>query len=195
MFHDKINNYYFYSSINSLCNSINMILATNNALFALNKHTQITKLYTYKDIIGQLSGLTIAYFIKNKDTKKEKLIKEGYKVCIFQQSAIIFEMLLRFYPNKYILFTGISNTFKNVSWITLGAINAQLISNISKNSNNEIPEIYTNLSIINTISSSLGMYIGTKLINISKLTIKKQIFIISPILSIGQFYSIRNMIE
>lgn len=184
--------YYVSSFSYSIFNSINMILATNNSLYALNKHKNITKLYTYKDIIGQLSGLSIAYIIKNKETKKEKLIKEGYKVCILQQLSVSFEMVLRFYPTKYILFTGISNTVKNVSWILLGAINAQLIANVSKNSNKEIPEIYTNLSIFNTIGSTVGMYIGTKLINVN---FKKQSIIISPLLFMGQLYNIKNMIN
>lgn len=196
----KENKYYFYSFLNTFFNSINNILATNSSLYALSKHKQITKLYIYKDIIGQLSGLLIAYHTKNNNINKHILVKEGYKICTIQQIAIMLELTLRYNPNRYILYTGISNTLKNISWIHLGAINAQLIYNISKQSTSDgkviknIPDIYTNISIINTIGSSLGMYIGTKLINNTKLTIVKQLCILSPSLYLCQLYLMKKII-
>lgn len=182
--------YYLYSSIYSFSNAVNNTIAINNALYALNKNKNITKLYVYKDLIGQLSGLGLAYIMKNDDKDNtKKLLQNGYKVCALQTIANMFEFSLIYYPSKYLIFSGISNTLKNVTWITLGGINAQLIANIAKKNDDEISNIYTNISIINTLSGSLGMYLGTKISSYPKL---KHIF---PYMAILQFYTINKMIK
>lgn len=164
----------------------------DSSLYALNKNKKnMTKLFVNKDIIGQTSGLLLALYTKNFG---KSVMQKGISGIVFQQIAISSELLLYKYPSRYLLINSFSNVFRNISWISIGAANSSIIANIASESNKEISDIFTNVSVVNTIGSSIGMYIGTKIVQQST----KYSHYLSPILcmlQIGLFYQIATNLK
>lgn len=159
--------YLKWSFLSNTIISIESILSTHSLLSAVgsnNTELEISINYIGKDIFGQLGSLIfIEKFGKKINNDPYKFIK--YNVMPIQQAAIMIECITPLVNNFYFLFLGsIANIGKNISFTGTGAINAIIIQQLSKTSENNIGEIYAKLTIINTFASTLGMGIGLGII-------------------------------
>jgi hypothetical protein len=196
----KIHDYATWSILHTFVNSVDSIISTNSFLskISINTMTQSQSqsfLFTYnyfmKDIFGQLGGL----FIIHKTSKfadKYPLHYGMYSNVVFQ-FAVLLECSLLFIPFKYFIFITIGTTIlKNIAFINFSAINVKCIQCIvEENSQFGIASIYSHISIINTIFSSMGMMTGLILLYYFPNTI----FYILPITSMIRFYSYNKMIK
>jgi hypothetical protein len=148
----------------------------------------MTTHYIGKDIIGQFGGLFYALKTgKKADTDSLKYITKGVSAL---QLSFFIENLSPLITNKLFIlpFLGFSSTLKNISFISIGAVNAK---NLQKLSNNNIGECYSKSASINTISSTLGMICGIGIIHfIPSYTIRTTLIL--PTMSIISIYSLRK---
>jgi len=179
--------YNFFSSINS-------VLGTDSMLFMLHKTSEETRTmnmtynYVGKDIIGQFGGLLLSYYRRKRVDKNP--ISSARKSVLFQQLATGTDLCLRFVGTSWFLpLAGCSNVLKNVSWIGFGAFNNQRLYNFAKNQN--IGELYTIFSISNTLSSSIGMLVGTSILPF--LTFHHHRWILFGTLSCFQYFCFHQM--
>jgi hypothetical protein len=159
----------------------------------------ITANYIGKDIIGQLGGLMYAWKTgKTADTQPLKYITKG--VCVLQASFYI-ENLAPLVTNKLFVlpFLGFSSTLKNISFISIGAVNANNLQKLAtaSPSQNESPstsnigECYSKAASINTLSSTLGMICGIGIIYfIPSYTVRTTVIL--PVMSVISIYSLRK---
>jgi hypothetical protein len=148
----------------------------------------IATTYVGKDIIGQLGGLGYAWRTgKKADEQPMKYVTKG---AVVQQAALFLENSSILISNKLFVlpFLGLSSTLKNVSFISMGAVNAK---NLQKLSSGNIGEFYSKVASINTLSSTLGMITGIGIIHvIPSYTIRT--VAIMPILGVISVYSLRQ---
>jgi hypothetical protein len=148
----------------------------------------IATTYVGKDIIGQLGGLGYAWRTgKKADQQPMKYVTKG---ALIQQGALFLENFSILITNKtFVLpFLGLSSTMKNVSFISMGAVNA---NNLQKLSSGNIGEFYSKVASINTLSSTLGMITGIGIIHmVPSYTVRT--ILIMPLLGIVSIYSLRQ---
>lgn len=193
----KVNNKYLYfigwSSLSNLIMSMENVLGTHSTLSVLGKSsTELTLSANFigKDIIGQIGSLLyINKMGKKVDKDPKKFIKYS---MIIQQSSVFLESVTPLLPTSmFIPIAGFSNIMMNISFTGCGAINAKIIPLLAEDNN--IGEIYSKITIINTISSSIGMGLGLCIIGYIP-EHEKRIFII-PILSILRIYTYNKSIK
>lgn len=156
-----INKYYLYSFSSSFLNGLQMTLSSSLFLQKLNIFDESSiRMYNFfgRDIVGQIGGAFFALkYIKKFNNPTKKIINN---VCLFQSSIIFSESLIYFLPiNLAIPTVFIVNIGKNISWLSLGALNQYNMKKLSFDNDN-LPEIYSKLSIINTFGYSFGMISG-----------------------------------
>jgi Protein of unknown function, DUF647. len=118
--------------------------------------------YIGKDILGQLGGLTVSFLQRKKTDQSPN--KQGIKSVFFQQGAILTELCLNFLPaSSFLMVAGGANVMKNISWIGMGSFTNKILFSLS---DKNVGELYTLLSICNTLSSSGGMLLGTGCISV-----------------------------
>ena len=190
---DKKQKFYFYSFFSTCVGGINSVLSTDASLYALNKNSKITQNYVYKNITGQTIGLGLTLLMKDKIKGNEYTI--ALTSIFLQQLSITLDQKLYKSPHKYLLYKSISGGIKNMSWILLGSVNVKCITKLlEKDKKDDITSIYSELSIINTIGASCGLYVGNHVV--SKLNIKSMKYI-SPILCLTQmgfYYKLLNTV-
>jgi hypothetical protein len=187
----SMNNYLKYLSLNSFFTSISAVIATNSMLNSIvdkpSYTSTMTTTYIGKDIIGQLGG--ILYSLKtgrNADKTPLKYITTGF---ILQQTAFAIENFAPMITNKDIILPllGVSSCLKNISFITIGAVNA---TNLQKISPENIGKFYSQVASFNTLSSSLGMIVGIGILNYEPGLQNKNIFMFLS--GLGSFYYLRK---
>jgi hypothetical protein len=144
--------------------------------------------YVGKDIIGQLGSLAYAWKTgKGADIEPLKYITKGG--IILQTSFFVENCTPLISNNIFIMpFLGFCSLLKNVSFISIGAVNAK---NIQKLSNGNIGEFYSKSASINTMSSTLGMIVGIGIIHmIPSYTIRS--LVVLPTMSMISIYSLRK---
>ncbi len=196
--------YLKWTAINSFSTSVSSVISTNSMLSSITSEgpsysSIITANYIGKDIIGQLGGLMYAWKTgKTADTQPLKYITKG--VCVLQASFYI-ENLAPLVTNKLFVlpFLGFSSTLKNISFISIGAVNAnnlQKLASVSQRatqcaSTSNIGECYSKAASINTLSSTLGMICGIGIIYfIPSYTVRTTVIL--PIMSVISIYSLRK---
>jgi hypothetical protein len=192
----KVNEKYLsfirWSFVSNIIMSIENVLGTHSSLSVLGKSsTELTLSTNFigKDIIGQVGSLLYMNKIgKNADKDPKKFIKYS---MIIQQSAVFLESTTPLLPiQMFIPLAGFSNIMMNISFTSCGAINAKIIPLLAKDN---IGEMYSKLTIINTISSSIGMGLGLCIVGIIP-EHEKRIFIL-PILSILRIYTYNKSVK
>lgn len=143
-----------------MCSSIEISLSTYNMLNLIGVETSILNMsstYIAKDIIGQLGSL---YFMnKISDKVDTSPVSNVNKALILQQLCISIEYMSPIVPSYLLLpILGISNIGQNISFVVIGSINTKVIQQIAIDNN--ICEVYSKLSLLNTLASSVGMTIG-----------------------------------
>lgn len=152
--------YLFWNSLGNFFASIEVSISSDTMLNFLSNtdSTNLSINYVGKDILGQLGSL----YILNKVGKKidEDLRKATKNNIIIQQIAVTLENITAFLSIDYFLpIATISNLLKGVSFMAFGATSAKIINKLSIDKEN-IGEIYSKITIANTLSTSLGMGFG-----------------------------------
>lgn len=184
--------YLKWMALNSFSSSVSSVISTNSMLSSIMNTPSYTSIiatnYVGKDIIGQLGGLTYAWKTgKKADNQPLNYITKG---SIIQQVSFFLENASPLIDNKLFIlpFLGFSSTLKNISFISIGAVNA---NNLQKLSQGHIGEFYSKAASINTISSTLGMIVGITIIHfIPSYTIRS--IVILPAMSAISIYSLRK---
>jgi hypothetical protein len=182
-----------WSFLSNTIVSIENVLSTHNFLTTLNSNSEITNdiktiNYMTKDIIGQLGS--IMYLSKSSnyiDNNPKKFILVSN---LLQQFSYVSLSLTPIYPEFFIPISGVSGVLINISFTFFGAINIKCIEKIS---DNNIGEIYTKLTILNTISSTLGSLIGLYL-NTKINSVEHRITLLY-LLGISRIYTYNKSIE
>ncbi len=188
-----VRKYLTWMAINSWATSTSNVLSTNSMLSSIvgtspSFTSLVTTTYIGKDILGQLGGLVYAWKTgKKADTQPLKYITKGATI---QQFSFYLENASVFIPDKNLVlpFLGFSSTLKNVSFISLGAVNA---NNIQKLAPENIGEFYSKVASINTLSSTVGLLSGIAILHfIPSYTVRTMT--IMPILSLVSILSLRK---
>lgn len=157
---NKYNQFIKWSFISNIVSTIEDSLGTHSMLSSLGSvNNDIIVSYNYigKNMIGQLGGLFFVLKIGNKIDKEPK--KYLIKSVILNQVSIYLDCLIPlFHSNVFLIVAGCSNIFKNIAWVGYGAVNTRIIQKLAEEDN--ISEIYTKISFVNTLASSVGMLIG-----------------------------------
>lgn len=189
------NRYLKWVALNSFTTSIQTVISTNSMLTSIIKTPSYTDViattYIGKDIIGQLFGLCYSL----STSKKADIVPKKYiiKGSILGQIAFLLDNISPLIKNSFYILPilGLSSALKNISFISIGAVNVSTLQKISKNN---IGESYSKVASINTISSTLGMITGICIIHIiPSLTIRT--FFITPILGIISVYSLSRSVQ
>jgi len=185
--HAKYLNFLKWSSFSNLIISIESVLASHSMLssFGVNDNSNLSLNYISKDIVGQMGGLLIMNKISKKiDDEPSKFLKYS---MIFQQTATIAECMTPLFPSSsFIFIASSSNIVKSITFMNFGAINAKVINKLSLDKDN-IAEIYTKMTIINTISTSIGMSIGLGITILFPCHYTRLLFL--PFLGMLRYYS------
>jgi Vitamin B6 photo-protection and homoeostasis len=150
--------------------------------------------YIGKDIIGQVGGLIFAWKTgKKADTEPLKYITQG---GIILQASFFLENCTPFINNKLLIipFLGISSTLKNISFISIGAVNVNNLQKLTlpgREVGGSIGDGYSKAASINCIASTLGLLCGIAVIHfIPSYTIRT--IAILPLMSCISIYSLRK---
>jgi len=187
-----LKSYVKWMSIHNFSSSVSSVISTNSMLGSIINTPSYTSVlavnYVGKDIIGQLGSLAYAWKTgKGADIEPLKYITKGG--IILQTSFFVENCTPLISNNIFIMpFLGFCSLLKNVSFISIGAVNAK---NIQKLSNGNIGEFYSKSASINTMSSTLGMIVGIGIIHmIPSYTIRS--LVVLPTMSMISIYSLRK---
>lgn len=173
--------YIFWSGLSNFTGSMLSTISTESVLSAVSKTETMTNTYIGRDIIGQLAGVSFALLTgKKADSNTVKYLKYG--LCL-QQGGYYLDLSVPLVPtDQTIYWLGLSSSLKNLSFITLGAVNA---NNMRKMDADNIGKVYSILASTNTIASTLGSLCGLYM-----LTKPDYKYICCPILSSISVYSL-----
>ena len=191
--HSQYNKFILWSSISNTIGSIQGVLSTHSMLSVVgNASNELTISINYigKDIAGQLGGLWYINKIgKRVDTQSKQITNINLGI---NEISILLECLTPFLPiYTFIPIAGLANVGKNISFTGLGAINAKIIQKLAKDNN--IGEIYSKITMINTLGSSIGMGIGLALSGL--IPDHSTRLCLMPILSILRIYTYKKSIK
>lgn len=148
--------YTIYSFFGNILSSIEYSLSSQSMLLAFQAEN-VGLNYLGKDIFGQLGSLV--YLVKKSKESDKNPIRFLRHNLIFQQSAILIENIVPLLPKEYQFpLASVCSVGTNISFASLGSINAKCIQTLSKN--NDFGENYSILTISNTLGSTIGMGIG-----------------------------------
>jgi len=187
--------YIKWMAINSFSTSISSVIAMNSMLSSIMikpSYTDIvTTTYVGKDIIGQLGGLFYSLYTgKKADKQPEKYITNGIAM---QQYSLYLENFSVLIKNSDLIlpYLGFSTILQNISFISIGAVNA---NNLQKLGKENIGELYCKVASINTLASSIGMIVGISIVNFIPSYTVRSVFIL-PLLTSINFYTINKALK
>ena len=189
-------NYIFWSGISNFASSMENVIGTDSMLYSLDTtpNKELINLsinFIGKDIFGQLGGM---YYInkygKKSDNNPKVWIRNNN---IIQQTCIFTECATPFIPSYLFLpIAGLASIGRNVIWTGYGAISAKCIQKIAPTQ--AIGEVYSKISIINTLCSSFGMTFGL-FISYKIPDHMTRIFCILPIIAFIRIYSLNRALK
>ena len=168
MFHQqflpkKCMKYVKWSFASNVFVSMQSALSTDNMLNAIgDSGGYMTINYIGKDIIGQAGGLLVMLQFSKKSDKEPKMFL-NYSNVIQQSSFVILSATPLFPTNLFLPIAGTSNLLANISFTGYGAINAKCIQQMSLENNIGIGELYSKITILNTMASTIGLTLGVML--------------------------------
>ena len=184
--------YVIWMATNSCLISCQNVLSTNSMLTSIfvNPSSLANLNYILKDVLGQFGGLLYSWKNgKNADKIPLEYITKGGLIQQFGFHLENASILIKD-ENLILPFLGISSITKNVSFISIGAVNSKNLNKLSQKNKN-IGELYSKIASINTISSSVGMLLGLGIIFfVPSYTLRS--YVILPCLSIGSIYTLRK---
>jgi hypothetical protein len=156
---EKYYKYVKYSFLTNVCVSAESALTTHNMLQAIGScpDTIRTANYIGKDVIGQLGAL---WYMTKMSTKADKNPSKFLIMShVLQQVSFFSVFLTPIFPSYFLVIAGVSNILANISFTGYGAMTAKAIQTLSIPDNN-IGELYTKITVINTLGSSIGLIAG-----------------------------------
>jgi len=154
----KYLNYVKWSFVSNFLVSVESALSTDAMINMVSDSDSNFRIINYlgKDILGQFGSVIYMSRIANKsDQNPEKFL---IYADVIQQFSFMTMCITPFVNGSYFLpLASSSNMMSNISFTSYGAINAKCIQNINEN---HIGEIYSKLTTINTIASTLGLATG-----------------------------------
>lgn len=183
--------YVGWSFVSNIFVSTQTAIVTDNMLYAINYESESIRSINYigKDIIGQIGSLIFLSKIGNQPDKNSKSFLLYSNVI--QQSSLLCISLTPLVPVYFLPIAGVSNILSNLSFTGFGAINAKCIEKLSIDNN--IGELYSKITIINTIGSSIGLLLGLG-INIMIPEHQERALLI-PLLGLMKVYAYNKAIE
>jgi hypothetical protein len=183
--------YVGWSFVSNIFVSTQTAIVTDNMLYAINYESESIRSINYigKDIIGQIGSLIFLSKIGNQPDKNSKSFLLYSNVI--QQSSLLCVSLTPLVPVYFLPIAGVSNILSNLSFTGFGAINAKCIEKLSIDNN--IGELYSKITIINTIGSSIGLLLGLG-INIMIPDHQERALLI-PLLGLMKVYAYNKAIE
>ena len=192
--HKNYNKYIGWTFVSNIISSTQYVLSTHCMLSTIGKDSvEFNMSYNYivKDVIGQMGGL---YYISKNSSKGNTETKHFLnKSLVIQQGSVYLECLTPIIPKELFLpVAGAGNIGKNITATSLGAVNAKIIQLLSEDEKNII-EIYAKISMLNTIGSSIGMFLG--LIIVHYVPDDNTRFCLLPFLSVTRIWTYNNAIK
>ena len=155
--HKNYIKYIGWSFVSNTFLSIETAISTHSMLHAVSGKNEISSInYIGKDIIGQIGSLV--YIVNHSDSIDNQTKKFLFQANILQQTSYFLMSMTPLYSSQFLLIAGTSNILSNMSFISYGAVNAKYITKLALDNN--IGEIYSKLTIINSLGSSLGLLMG-----------------------------------
>lgn len=191
-YHIGYTKYVGWSFFSNIIVSIEGVLSTHSMLSAISindSEAVRTANYIGKDIIGQIGSL--AYMSKMGQSVDKESKKFFVYSNIIQQTSYITTCMTPFFPSHFLWIAGGANIATNISFTGFGAINAKCIQKLAQDNN--VGEIYSKISVINTIGSSLGMILGIKISAI--VPDQETRVLLVPILGLLRTYTYHKAIE
>lgn len=154
--------FFIRTFISNFIGSIEFTLSTCSMLSIINSHPQETAIistYISKDIVGQVGGSCYNYYqCKKIDKNIPRFVNQGLAL---QHLSTLIECSVPFLSSSSLMICtgGVSSLLKNISFTQIGAVNAKMLYKFSS-CNENTGELYTRLSVLNSLSTSLGMTIG-----------------------------------
>jgi hypothetical protein len=181
--------YMGWSFISTICVSLQTTLSTHSMLSAVGDDSTRTVNYIGKDILGQLGGLLfMAKVGKQADKSPRDFIFMSN--AIQQTSIMLMSLTPMFPPALFLPMAGLSNSLSNLSFTGYGAINAKCIQEIS---DQNMGELYTKITMVNTMASTIGMTGGVALCMYIPDHETRTMLI--PLIGIARVYSYQKAIE
>jgi hypothetical protein len=147
-----------FASIESIMSSHSML----NVVAKADTEVLMTVNYMAKDILGQLGGIIYISKMGSAFDKYPRTIANHAMTA--QQTAIVIECLTPLLPLTYFIpVAGVANMVKNISFTGFGGVNTKILSQLA-NKDLGIGELYSKLTIVNTVASTIGMICGLGLI-------------------------------
>ena len=174
---NQYDKYILWNGITTGIQCMNTTLASGAILAKLNAVGNVSlMLYNYlgRDACGQAGGAAYAYY-------RGCAIKDNPQIHGASANSLIIgstfmESIVSYLPiGGKLMFAPlvVANVGKNIGWIGTGAVNVHYMSNISKDN---IAEMYTRMSVVNSFASTIGTMGGLALTRFT---------ITSPILGVG----------
>ena len=144
-----------------------------------------------KDILGQIISVSfINKASKYGDKTPSKYIRNN--VILFELSNFLECCTPLFTNSMFIPMATIGNIGKNIGFTGFGSFNANVISKLSINKDN-ITELYSKITIVNSLSYSFGMSLGLIFVNLVP-DLETRLFVL-PISGILRYMFIKKSID
>jgi hypothetical protein len=189
--HPKYIQYAGWSFVSNMFVSAESAISTNSMLHVIGTYDETIRTANYigKDIIGQIGGLLyMSKMSKQSDKNPHTFLLYSN---ILQQFAYISMCSTPMMPDYFLPVAGFSNILLNISFISFGAINAKCIQNLANNNNTG--EIYSNISIVNTLGSSFGLLLGIGIVGLIPDHATRMCII--PMFALGRIISFNKAIQ
>ena len=153
----RFSRWMFVSTFMASCQNV---LSTDAMLTLLSVMSeQRTFNYIGKDVVGQLSSLAVMMgFTKHIDANPRHFM--GQSLLLHQTSMTIL-LVSPTVPAYFLPLAGFGNMLSNVAFMGFGGINAKCIQALA--TDNNVGELYSKLTITQTLASSLGLTAGVAL--------------------------------
>lgn len=191
---NKCMKYVKWSFASNVLVSMQTAISTDSMLNVIGDNAECrTMNYIGKDIIGQAGGLLfMAHFSEKSDKEPKKFL--NYSNLIQQSSFMILSATPLCPTNLFLPIAGTSNLLANISFTGYGAINAKCIQQMSLENEIGIGELYSKITTLNTMASTIGLTLGVVLTSyVNEPCIRT--FVLLPIIGIARTYTFNKAIE
>ncbi len=190
-YHPQYFNYIKWSFTSNVLISMEQAMATHCMLHAINMDTQSMQTASFigKDIIGQLGGLVYASKMGNKADEEPKTFLVYSNVI--EQTGMLAQCITPMIPYYFLPIAGTANILSNLSFMGYGAINAKCIQIMAVDNN--LGELYTKITMINMIGSSVGLLLGVGVTILIPDHNDRLVFV--PLIGIARIYTFNRAIS
>jgi len=191
--HPSYTKYVGWYLFSNLISSVEMVMSTHSMLTVIGTHSNDNALsinYIGKDIVGQIGGLW--YMNKMSKTVDKNPRNFVNKSIQLEQYSTAVECIIPLLPvYLFVPVAGLCNISKNIAFTGFGAINTKIIQVVSQDNN--LGEIYSKITVLNTLISSIGMCLGLMITyKIPDHTMRLSLL---PFLAFLRIYSFEKSIE